>query len=198
MSEVLLVKADPKNFIGKKGLVQIVGLPYTGKTIFANFLSTYTNEKCVWISSDDAYSFEMERRLEIPNDWRILIDVLGDLEKCGDIVVVVDPIFLYEAGEERNVFYEKLKGFTGNMLLIMVNKIIYDVKKRIGRNNEKYWGGTMLSVISDYIFRIRDWMKDESCMLDIVKSYKTPPIFGIELFFDNAILIKHSKIEKEI
>lgn len=196
---VSLVESNPNLFIDKKGLIQVVGDPYSGKTIFANFLSSiYPEDNCVWVAHDDAFSFDIKRRIQVPNDWRILVDVLSELEKCGEIVVIVDPIFLYEAGDERSAFFRQLKGFSGKMLLIIVNKIIYDVRKRIGGNGEKLWGGNMLSVLCDYIFKIYSVSEEDgnNFKVDIIKSYKTPPIFGLDLFFDNALLIKHSAIRE--
>lgn len=201
MDDSLLMEAKPNSFIDKTGLVQVVGLPYSGKTIFSNFLSTiYPEDESVWITNDTAYSFTMKRKIATSNDYNFLINTLDELEDCGDFVVIIDPLFVYEAGDDRSFFYNRLKGFSGGMLIIFVNKIMYDVKKRIGGSGEKMWGGNVLSSLCDYIFRVKSDEDENSneFVLDIMKSLKTPPTFGINLLYENAVLKKHTKIEKEI
>jgi len=194
----------PLSLIEKTGLVQVVGLPYSGKTILANFLaSVYPKNERIWITQDEAFSFSMERVIKIESDFNNLLSILRELYQCGDIAVIIDPIFVFEALDERNLFFEALKGFSQKMLLIVVNKIMYDSKKRVGRTNEKMWGGNIFSTLSDYIFNIkryRSFEDPDECekyyIMDIIKSRKTIPVFGVELVFDNGLLDVWETLEK--
>jgi len=185
-------KPHPSFFIDK-GFIQIVGLPESGKTIFAHFLSQ-NFERQFWITRADSFSLSISYRLDVLNEEEIIGALT--LLKDADVVCVIDPLSIYVFDERnRNAFFEKLRIFSSSIPIIFVNKYLYDDKKRFCRGNKKMWGGQKLRVSSDYIFsveKINEYVEDEDIItkikVDVIKSLDMVPESDIFLTFRNGLI----------
>jgi len=185
------------SFFFDKGLIEIVGLPESGKTIFANFLSKKFEES-IWITRDDSFSLNIDNRININKEDEI-ISVLKYAEQIGDlvnIVCIIDPIFAYVFDEKNRInFFTDLRALSQIMSIVFTNKYIMDEKKRMFRNNQNMWGGKILRTWSDYIFSVkktREYEKENDIIteveVDVIKSLDKIPESGIPLTFVNGLI----------
>lgn len=186
------------SFFFDRGLVQIVGMPESGKTIFANFLGKEFEES-IWITREDSFSLGIKNRISIEKEDEI-ISILKHAEKIGDlvdIVCIIDPIFAYVFDEEnRTNFFTDLRARSQIISIIFTNKYIMDGKKRMFRGSQKMWGGKILRTWCDYIFSIRkinehvEYGGDiiTKVKVDVIKSLDKIPESDIPLTFVNGLI----------
>ena len=186
-------KFSPSHFIDENALIQVVGPPNSGKTIFSYFLSQHFDQR-VWITREDSFSLDIPIKVSLIS-YEDILYALESMKNVDDLVCVIDPIFdyVFEEKEKKN-FFKELGKYSSQMPIIFINKFMYR-DKRIFRKDMKMWGGDALRVVSDYIFVVRkmnEYVKEDSIIMeievDVLKSLKGMPESGIPLTFKDGLI----------